>query len=312
MKYRSEMKSPRIYGYRAFEVYETELYVEGLHKPLTLALSGDVHMSNVDYRDGNDCKEYSWQRLVWFPLANAIFDEILHFPKDTGADFSVLLGDIVDFPSKKNFEELEKMKDPAFGPYLYVSGNHDYWFPYEGKEDAVRSYAAEIDAFAVDKTGKFPEITPEEAKDREGGFHAVDLGEIVVAGGNDITKKGKTALIKGLRALKKAGKPVLLCLHDPLYSATLAPDIRKAWGSPLQESLAGKDALTDEILSENSPVVGVLAGHVHFFHNDLLEGKIPQIVVSSQEKKLKTGTEAESRKFWSGMGVLKLLPLEKA
>ena len=112
----------------------------------------------------------------------------------------------------------------------------------------------------------------------------------------------------GLSALKKQPKPVILCVHDPLSAQTLVQPIKQAWGSNVTTKI-NTDPVEREVYSEGSKVAAVFAGHIHFFHNDITDGGIPQIVVSSQEKKIKTGTEAEKDAYWSGLGIVKILPL---
>ncbi|MBQ1269214.1 MAG: metallophosphoesterase [Clostridia bacterium] len=310
--FKTVMQQPVVSRFRSFEVFETELQMEGITKPLTIALAGDTHLSSMDTRDDHNHRNYMWQRRLWFPFAPDILDEFTTLPTRKEIDFSVLLGDIMDFPSAANLEQVEGyLRRKEFGPYLYIQGNHDDHFPCDVETQETRNgYIAAIDALATDTTGKYPEITPEEAKILNGCFHAVDLGEVILAGGHNLTAAGKEAIARGLSALKNQPKPVILCVHDPLSAQTLAGPIKQAWGSNVTPKI-NTDPVEIEVYSEGSKVAAVFAGHIHFFHNDITDGGIPQIVVSSQEKKIRTGSEAEQDKFWSGLGIVKLVPLQK-
>ncbi len=307
MKFSSKLGRTEVTRNGNFEVYETTLYLSGVTKPLTLLLGADTHLTLTDYRDDLARKNFMWQRRMWFPFAQDILEDIVNFPAQNPVDFTVLLGDMIDFPSEKNLEVLrEFLTRKPLGSYLYIMGNHDYNFPEEGIEGTPESLTA-IDALAVRLDGAERELTP---KEYQGGFHAIDLGEVIIAGGNNVTKEGRTAILEGLNALQNAGKPVILCVHKTFYADTLTKDVAKAWGKDGTATLAG-DEIGQALTKAGCPVAAVCAEDIHFFHTDVLENGMPQIVVSSQEKKIKTGTPAEKEKYWSGIGIVHLLPLEK-
>ncbi|MBR2617386.1 MAG: metallophosphoesterase [Clostridia bacterium] len=306
MRFASKLGKTEVTRKGNFEAYETTLYLAGVTKPLTLLLGSDTHMCLTDYRDDLARKNFTWQRRVWFPFGQDILEDIVTFPSQNKVDFTVFLGDVIDFPSQKNMETLtELLSRQTLGDYLYIEGNHDYNFPEEdinGTPEALRA----IDALAVRANG-YTELTP---KEYQGGFHAVDLGEVIIAGGNNITKEGREAMIKGVKDLYGSEKPVILCFHRPIESEGIIPSVMQAWKKngliPFE-----KDEVASAATAENSPVAALFSGDVHFFHTNVVNGCLPQIVVSSQEKKIKTGTPAESDKYWSGIGIVHILPLEK-
>lgn len=306
MRFASKLGKTEVTRKGNFEVYETTLYLSGITKPLTLLLGADTHMCLTDYRDDLARKNFTWQRRVWFPFGQDILEDIVTFPSQNKVDFTVFLGDVIDFPSQKNMETLtELLSRQTLGDYLYVEGNHDYNFPEEDINGTPEALHA-IDALAVRANG-YTELTP---KEYQGGFHAVDLGEVIIAGGNNITKEGREAMIKGVTDLYGSEKPVILCFHRPIESEGIIPSVVQAWKRngliPFE-----KDEVASAATAENSPVAALFSGDVHFFHTNVVNGYLPQIVVSSQEKKIKTGTPAESDKYWSGIGIVHILPLEK-
>lgn len=108
-KFKSVLGETSVSSFRKFDVYKTNLYSEGIKKPLTFALSADIHLSLLDHRDSCERKDFVVQRRLWFPLSEDIFDEILTFPELNKVDYSILLGDVIDFPSDKNLELLKQL-----------------------------------------------------------------------------------------------------------------------------------------------------------------------------------------------------------
>ena len=83
------------------------------------------------------------------------------------------------------------------------------------------------------------------------------------------------------------GKPVIVMLHVPFSTETLLEKASVVWESPVSAGMEdkggfGMDEMTaslyQKICAEGSPVVCILAGHVHFADDSMLEGRIPQFV----------------------------------
>lgn len=125
-----------------------------------------------------------------------------------------------------------------------------------------------------------------------------------------MTAEGRAALIKGLELLKSQNKPILLCVHNPFYSEGEAVKRKEVW---LTEHHSGLDSdeLSQKVFADDSGIVGIFCGHLHFFYTDWAEGLIPQIIVTSQENKYKENNEEKAPSFWSGIGIVNLLPFSK-
>ena len=92
----------------------------------------------------------------------------------------------------------------------------------------------------------------------------------------------------------KKNKPVILALHVPIEPVTgdkaLIQKCDEIYGknaSKKYQLIMGQNGrvpnhitqkFIDLALSEDSPVIMVLAGHLHFYHRDMLNDKIVQIV----------------------------------
>lgn len=83
-------------------------------------------------------------------------------------------------------------------------------------------------------------------------------------------------------------KPIILMCHMPFTTSeteTLTQDTIARWGSAILmgpasalESNATVLEFYNLVLAENSPVVAVLAGHIHMYHKDMLNENIVQLV----------------------------------
>jgi hypothetical protein len=91
-------------------------------------------------------------------------------------------------------------------------------------------------------------------------------------------------------SLYEKNKPIILLLHVPFHADTLAPDVMKTWGG--RNITMGPGALGSDwgsvirlynavCVAEDTPVVAVFTGHVHFNHEDVFPNGVPQYVTST-------------------------------
>ena len=78
---------------------------------------------------------------------------------------------------------------------------------------------------------------------------------------------------------------VIVLQHIPLYCESLHEDAAAFWGQDLslgREAIA-PDNSADEIRSiliSNPKVKAIVCGHLHFPHEDLLDGRLPQYITA--------------------------------
>ena len=152
-------------------------------------------------------------------------------------------------------------------PYLYVNGNHDWTYPWEYMTD----------------TGKetyLPLLAP--YMDGNTAIHSLDLGEITVVGIDDSTNQVNGDVFPEYERLLQEGKPVVVVAHVPFMTQSVLGRAREVWNSPVvigagnyggiypNEDSEKFEAVTT---SSDSPVELVLAGHVHFYDKDIIEGE---------------------------------------
>lgn len=196
------------------------------------------------------------------------------------ADLLLLTGDILDFPSQKNLQLLRENIAAIQTRSFFILGNHDWCY---GDSDYFSQYAIE------NQIPLFKDISVGEPAN-DPYFHYVEYEDLlVVAVDNSMDAVTEETLNKFL-ALYEKNKPIILMLHVPLHVDTLVEDSTKVWGRDLaMGGDTGVGAWRSEVQrfyqavaeDEDSPVVAVFAGHVHFNHEDILPNGVPQYITST-------------------------------
>ena len=208
---------------------------------------------------------YSEER---FPL---LFD----YAQKINADGLFLTGDLIDFPSEKNVQLLYDNATRTGATPIFCLGNHDWNY----SDDYMTSNAyATYKPLFTELCGGDPDISVQEYD--EFMVVAIDNSADVVT----------QSTVDKFMALYAKNKPIILLLHVPLHADTLAPDVMAAWGGRNITMGIGamgndwqsvRDFYTAVCLNENTPVVAVFAGHVHFNHEDTFPNGVKQYVTSA-------------------------------
>ena len=183
------------------------------------------------------------------------------------ADAILLGGDIIDSPSPVNLELLKSFLDPLSVPYLYTPGNHDWTYPWEYMTDNGRSlYLSELLPYM----------------DQNTSIHSLEMEDLILVAIDNSSNQIHPDALPEYQRLLSLGKPVIVLLHVPLYTASVLEQTMEAWGRGI--ILGGgvhggiyPDPVSTEFLSlttaADSPVSAVLAGHIHLFHQSYIEGE---------------------------------------
>ena len=238
--------------------------------------------SHVVIRDDNASEreqEYVEQRYDMFANEEGIssaeqFPAWIAYANEMNVDAVLLGGDIIDSPSDANVEWLQEQLAKLEMPYLYVPGNHDWTFPWE--------YMSEY--------GKENYLTMLSPMMRENtAIQSVAVGELLLVGVDNSPGQVSPDAMSGYEALLTQNKPVIVMNHVPYTAETLLPKALEAWNSPTvigngNEGGIWPDETSEHFLelttAENSPVKLMIAGHVHFYDNSVIdkERQLRQIV----------------------------------
>ena len=261
------------------QITEEEIAIDGLSGEYELLYLTDNHMIVMDEKDSGQAAEYAASRINMFCNKEGIssaeqFGEWVTYANEEKLDGVLFGGDMIDCPSQSNIAFLEEHLEKLQMPYVYTLGNHDWTYPWEYMTDEA-------------KTVYRPLFEP--YMDGNCAIHVQDFGEFqVVAVDNSSNQIAEEALDRYEEILSEE-RPIIVLVHVPFCTSSLLEQAKAVWDSPVvigggnwggvypNEATAKFMELTT---AADSPVQAVIAGHVHFYHKDFIEGekKVLQIV----------------------------------
>lgn len=195
------------------------------------------------------------------------FQEWIQYANENEVDAVLLGGDIIDTPSEANLQWLTKQLEQLEMPYLYVNGNHDWTYPWEYMTEAG-------------KKAYLPLLRP-----LMGGntvIHSLFFKEFSITGIEDSPGQVEVGVLPEYERVLAEDKPVIVVAHVPLMTQSVLKKAKKVWDSPVVIGAGNYGGIYPNEQSkrfvslttaENSPVELVLAGHVHFYDRDVIDGK---------------------------------------
>ena len=262
----------------------TRIPVEGLQRAYTVLHITDLHACAVSEAEAAAMPkarlDYIRQRQALFgggrPYpSEAALPALFAYGAELGADLILLTGDILDFPSDTNLALLEDCIRRSAVPVLYVTGNHDWSFA-----DDYHTRNAEI--LHLPRVGALSGGSPHFA-----AWETQDLLVCALDSGRDrVSEATADAYAAATRRARGVGKPVILALHVPVHADTLVEDSTRVWGRELaigEGALGARDPHTvrfyrDVALGDDTAPAAVIAGHVHFDHEDVFPNGVPQYI----------------------------------
>lgn len=265
-------------------ITEEEVVIEGLSKEYRFLFLTDTHVIVQGDQDSDQARENAKARLKGFrnsagEPASGQFEEWMEYANEENVDGVLLGGDIIDYPSVTNVGFLKEQLAALKMPYLYTLGNHDWTYPWE--------YMTE--------TGKNTYLPMLEGLlNGNPAVHTVDYGELIVMAVDNSGNQINDAALEECEKVLAKGKPTVVILHVPLLTQSLLPKAKEKWGEKNGVVIGGgnyggiypNDAsarFLKMITAADSPVELVLAGHVHLYDRDYIDGekKVLQIVGDS-------------------------------
>lgn len=275
-------------GYDMVKPIETTLRIPGLTNTYKFLQVTDLHASAFS---DLETKSMSTDRVNLITarrnafrgdllLAEERMPYMFGYADEIGADMLLLSGDILDFPSQKNIALLKENIAAIETPSFYILGNHDWCY---GDSDYFSQYAIQ------NQIPLFNEMSVGEPAN-DPYFHYVEYEDLIVAAVDNSMDSVTAETVDKFLALYEKNKPIILMLHVPLHVDTLVEDSIEVWKKDLgMGGDTGVCAWHPEVQrfyqavaeDENSPVVAVFAGHVHFTHEDILPNGVPQYITST-------------------------------
>ncbi len=253
-------------------IMEESVYVEGLQKEYTLLFLTDTHVIIPNENASPEEAENEKVRTPIFTREGEAapaeqFAEWVRYANETGVDAVLLGGDIIDTPSASNLEWLGEQLAKLEMPYLYVVGNHDWTFPWEYMtQTAKETYLPLLKPFMDENTA----------------IHSLDLGEIILVGIDDSSNQVAEEVFPAYEEILREGRPAVVIAHVPFMTQSVLGRARDVWKNPVVIGAGNYGGIYPNETSEkfvslttasDSPVELVLAGHVHFYDKDVIEGE---------------------------------------
>ena len=232
----------------------------GLTKPVRLIVINDLHLQINNDEIAADQKEFMSNRVNEFTAGGLSTEKRWKkLPKlinAVDADYVLFAGDILDFNSNATTATLKEGLDKLDKPYMYVRADHDmecYWQENVSPQDAEVRQAAVCD---------------------NDYLQVQDLGEIIIMGVNFTQNNITEETLERIREVMSMGKPVVVLTHIPIGQwqgtelqsrSEEVRDGRRLYWAPGADKEPNDitAAYIDLIYAEDSPVVAVLAGHLH-------------------------------------------------
>lgn len=253
---------------------ETTIAIQGLQNTYKLYHITDLHLTKI----GEDEPQYRHDEAAL--RAKCIFEadgigaeQRLHaYYEDArkwGADLMLMTGDMTDTPSEPNVQTLYNALEKGGLSTFYVIGNHDWSYSDDYHTDNAR--AQHYQKFALASDG---------AVER----HYLEYPDLIIAGIDDGLECVRDEDLAFLEGLAQKQKPILLCLHIPINCPTLEADTVRDWrrninigpGAILKNEAT--ELFCKYVRTPESRIAAVIAGHLHFSHEDALSPDLVQYI----------------------------------
>lgn len=266
--------------YGKLNITEKTLVIPGITGDYNFLFLSDNHMITLDGTEEEQVTENALPRTGLFKDSDGKesyenFPAWIAYANETDMDLVLLGGDIIDFPSEANLKFLTENLQNLQMPYAYTLGNHDWTYPWEYMTVTGREQYRPLFA-------PFTEENP--------AAHIMELYELVILCVDNSSNQVEAEALPVMEEALSIGKPVIVMLHVPFSTDTLIEKAAAVWNSPVSIGMADKggifpDANTlsfqEKILAEDSPVVCILAGHVHFSDEAMLTDSVVQFVAGA-------------------------------
>ena len=260
-------------------IVKEEIFLPELEEEYDLLFLTDSHVIVTSDKDTQQETASAEKRKGQFVNEEGVcsaeqFTDWITYADAMQPDAVLLGGDIIDSPSEGNVEFLKKELGRLKMPYLYVPGNHDWTYEWDYMtEHAEEEYLSRLNPFMNDNPG----------------LQKLDIGEIRIIAVDNSSNQVVEGILEEYEELLQTEQRVIVMLHVPLLTQSVLKHAKEVWNSPVVLGGGNYGGIYPNETSQKflemttagkSPVELVLAGHVHFYDKDYIEGekKVLQIV----------------------------------
>ncbi len=260
------------YPVTAENIIEENLIVPELEGEYELLYLTDMHIVLQTPEDSEEQVALGEERFPMFVNGAGVpsveqFSGWITYAKEKEPDAVLFGGDMIDYPSSANLEVIQANLTKLQIPFLYTPGNHDWTYPWEYMTEKA-------------KTEYLPLLEP--MMQNNTVIQTLEIGELlIVAVDNSVGQVNAEALAEYEQILAK-GKPTIVVVHVPFITQSVLTKAREVWSSPVVIGAGNYGGIYPDEAStkfmelttaKESPVIAVLAGHVHFYDKDYIVGE---------------------------------------
>lgn len=255
-------------------VQEETIYIPGVESEYKFLYISDLHLIVQNEEVSEESKGYVEDRYKSFVNKNGrtseeIYVKLMENLKKTDIDAILMGGDMMDYLSKANWELLKSELDKVNKPYLFATADHDvctWWTNYTEEEAALLKSEMNINLINI-----------------------LEYDEFIILSIGENTSQITDSALEEIKTVFAMGKPIIIMTHvpfDSLVDEGLGEESMKVWNDRklmwgegcYYVPNANTQALIDMIHAENTPVVAVLAGHLHFDYTCMINDNVKQYV----------------------------------
>lgn len=253
-----------------------DIKIDGLTESFKILHLSDTHVTLTDSNDPQAAVDYQNQREALFAseIADSVdskerFNQFFDFAEGIDANLIALTGDIIDAPTSGNLNCFKNALENSSVDHLYAFGNHDWtadWL-----NSSLGGYQSQMQ-----RDLHIPMFEGIIAQDEQYvAIREFDAFKVIAVdnSNNQISAQQLQILYDHLDG-SEDDKPVILLMHVPLYIDSMVNDVVGMWGnailmgSPSTNPTMQTQMFCQLLMDANSPVVAILAGHVHMDHVD--------------------------------------------
>ena len=252
-----------------FVTDEIEVRIPGVKREYTIAFVNDLHLI-TDHASGDVTEDALYtvnDRYESLAItengihAEELWPQVIQYLNYYDFDAVILGGDMLDYCSNSNIIMLNKgirqLKYPA-DKIMYIRSDHDYggWYGGDGFRD---SNGMQLQTLVLDG----------DSRDK-----CIEFEDFMIVGINKSYRQLSEDAYNAIRKRLEQGKPVILATHVPFYSEvdtslkaeSLEVRNRVYYWSYDSENYVPQEEmeqLIKKIYAEDSPVVQIVAAHMH-------------------------------------------------
>lgn len=260
-------------------IVREELLLDDFQGEYQILFLTDCHVVIQDESDLPQVAGLGAQRAQEFQNDEGVssaqqFKTWIDYANEQKVDAVFLGGDIIDYPSEGCLDFLQEQLQRLEMPYLYTLGNHDWTYPWEYMtKECEEEY---LPAFAPYTDGDV-------------AIHTWETEDLLAIAVDDSSGQVNHKAMEQYEALLDTDKPAVVMTHVPFLTQSVLARAREEWDSGVVIGGGNYGGIYENedskrfiklTTAQDSPVALVLAGHVHFYDKDYIDGhkEILQIV----------------------------------